>query len=717
LRFPASGDRHLVVFAVALSLGLTHHPSLAFPAGVFVLYLILVDSSLLRQPRRWIRPAGAFLLAGAVLVYLPLRGAPHLATLSGFLDHVLARGFRGDMFALSLLGRSMLLPTLLRFQFNLALLLGVLLGGVLLLWRDRRLALLLVGSFLVHTAATLTYDAPQTLEYEMPGYVSLALLVAIPFGEISRLRSRGEGCKRLSSIILRSTLAVVVTGTIVNLVARLPSYDRLSQSHDARRYAEALLRDVPEDAVILSNWHWFNPIRYLQRIEGLRPDVIVKYVAPSGEPLARTWVDHIEAYVSQRPVVVTRYFEHQYGELLCRFDPLGEAFVVRREPGIDQPSPMTPLDVTLGGQVRFVGYRLEALTAEPARPLTMSLAWSPTALPTADIALFAQLIGPEGRLWSAAVDPRHSSARLTIGETVVDRFVVYPLLHAPPGDYRLVVGAYSSAGRLTASDGSAALELRTVHLRASRTRPVTRHPYIARFSGGLALIGVDYDVSDSGEVRTYLHWAGPGPESPLLLSGANDTILTQGSVPALKRGEYATLAFDRPSPATGLTVLGENGPRRWNLVFRGSAPLPLPDSGEHYVPFGDALVLTGHSAPRGDLARGAEVRLDLRFLGQRPLERDYVVSTALTGLNPDGTWAWRDSDDTVPALGAIPTLKWIHGSSVVDPHRMTVPVDAPSVPVTASLVVYDHFTQRPLPSLDERLDGAVSLRTWKVSSQ
>ncbi|HEY68865.1 MAG TPA: DUF2723 domain-containing protein, partial [Thermoflexia bacterium] len=182
-------DHHLIILAAALSLGLTHHPSLIFPASVFILYLVLVDPALLRQPRRWLKPIVAFALGLLVLVYLPLRGAtsaslapPDLATLPGFLAHVLARGFRGDMFALNLFDRLVLLPTLLRFQFNPVLLLAAFLGTVLLLWRDRRLALLLVGSFLVHTAVTLTYRAPQTVEYEMPAYVSLALLAAVPFG-------------------------------------------------------------------------------------------------------------------------------------------------------------------------------------------------------------------------------------------------------------------------------------------------------------------------------------------------------------------------------------------------------------------------------------------------------------------------------------------------------------------------------------------------------
>jgi hypothetical protein len=717
-RSQPTSDRYLILFALALSLGLTHHPSIIFPASAFIIYLILVDPVLLRQPRRWLKPIVAFTCGLLVLLYLPLRGAPELATLPGFLQHILTLGFRGDMFALNLFDRLVILPTLLRFQFNPILLLAALLGALLLLWRDRKPALLLIGSFLVHTAVNLTYRAPQTVEYEMPAYVSLALLAAIPFARISNLKPQTP--TRLSSITRRLAFVAILIASFVNLAAHLPSYHTLSQSHDARLYAETLLREAPADAVILANLHWFMPIRYLQQIEGQRPDVTVRYVAPEGRSLARNWVSEIEEHVAQRPVVVVRYFEHEYDELPYRFEPLGQAFLVRTAPNVTPPSGLTPLDVTLGEQITLLGYRLETDETEPSRPLVLTLAWSPTVAPTADLALFAHLLDADGRLWSIAQDRRHSASRLTAGEVVVERFVVYPLLHAPPGDYALTVGAYlpgeSGAPRLTSADGADAVALTTVNLQPATSRPATRHPTFVRFAGGPALIGVDYDTGVPGQVRVYLHWAGPGAEAALQLLGQDDSLLGQGHVPALGRGEYSTVALDLTAVPARIALLDGDQPRRWNLLFAGPAPLPSPASDERYVPFGDALVLVGFDGPADHLKPGADVAPNLHFLSVRPLERDYIISTALTGLNPDDTWAWRCSDDTVPALGAIPTLKWIRGSTVFDPHQLTIPGDAAPVPATGSLVVYDHFTQAPLPPLDERLGSAVPLDTWATVS-
>ena len=310
------------------------------------------------------------------------------------------------------------------------------------------------------------------------------------------------------------------------------------------------------------------------------------------------------------------------------------------------------------------------------------------------------------------------------------------MLHAPPGDYALVVGAYLStepgAPRLTTPDGADTVRLTTARLQPSTLRPVTRHPTFVRFAGGPTLIGAGYDTGVPGQMRVYLHWSGSGAEADLQLLDENGAVLGQGHVPALERGQYATTVLDFATLPTLDEILGgahlyplpdrivlldSDRPRRWNLLFDRPAPLPAPAPGERYVPFGDSLILSGFEGPDRTLEPGRDVTLGLHFIGLRPLERDYVVSTSLIGLNPDGTWAWpNDPHDTVPALGAIPTLKWIRNSAIFDPHTVTVPADAPSVPAAGSLVIYDSFTQAPLPALDERLVPAVPLGVWPIAS-
>jgi hypothetical protein len=433
-------------------------------------------------------------------------------------------------------------------------------------------------------------------------------------------------------------------------------------------------------------------------------------------------VDAIEATIHERPVVVTNHYA-EYSQLDYRFEPLGQAFLVRTTPNFDPPADLTSIDISLGNQVTLLGYRLEVGRepedeTEPTRPLVLTLVWSPTAEPETDIALFAQLIGADGRLWSVSLDSRHPPSRLVAGEVIVERFAIYPLLHTPPGDYTLTVGAYSPAGRLIANDGSDAVQVTTVHVRPTTLQPVTAHPIYARFAGGPTLVGVDYDTGISSQVRVYLHWAGSGDEADVHLLDEGGAVVGQGHIPALTRGQYATLAFDLPAAPARVLLLDGDQPRRQHLFFGQSVPLPSPTADERYVPFGDSLALTDLDGPTDDLHPGQSVTLGLHFLATRPLARDYVISTALAGINADTTWAWRVDDDGVPAMGAIPTLKWIHRSAIFDPHQLTIPNDAPQLPAEGSLVIYDHFTQSPLPPLDERLHlgPIVPLGTWAVTT-
>jgi hypothetical protein len=91
------------------------------------------------------------------------------------------------------------------------------------------------------------------------------------------------------------------------------------------------------------------------------------------------------------------------------------------------------------------------------------------------------------------------------------------------------------------------------------------------------------------------------------------------------------------------------------------------------------------------------VRVALGFLGLRPMVDDYVVSVSLRG---EGIAA--SQSDSVPATGAIPTFKWIRGVLVRDVHRLWLPAEAHGQ-APLSLGVYDAFTGRPLPPLDERI--------------
>lgn len=724
------------LFAIAVGFGIAHHASLVFMGAVGLIYLLLVDPALLHQPRRWLAPVVALVLTQLVWLYLPLRdaaGAPlapgNLTTFDGLAQHILARGFAGDMFAFAspehLPDRLAFLPALLRFQFNDVLLLASLAGALLLLRHDPRRFVLLAGGFALHTFVTLTYRAPQTVEYEMPAYVALALLAGQVGGWARAQGGKWASCKSL-------VVAAILVGGVFNAASAWPSFRDLSRQDDARQYAESLLRAVPDEGVVLSNWHWATPIWYLQRVEKVRPDIEAIYVAPQGESLAQNWVDAIAEHAGERPTVAVRYFEHAYQALPYRFEPLGSAYVAQAEPTDETPQHLLPLNIDLGAQVRLLGYSVDSaekmVNRNPALPLgrsiALDLAWMPLKPLNGDVSLFAHLL-QDGVLVGQGSDRRHAAAGYQPGQVILDRFLVYPLVGAMPGEVQLAVGAYrpdaADAPRLTSSDGADEVSIAHVALQPADSPSITSRPQRVPMAGGPTLVGVDWDTTIPGQLRLYLHWQ--GRSHPTTLDTAvrqGDEILARAWVDLPTQG-YVSSVYDLPLGTEPLVLTtSARALGSWGLP-RDRLPLPSARSGERYVPIGGEMVLLNVTVDKqATLLPGDPLRCDVRLVGTRPLLRDRIVSVSLVGLRSDGSWAWRDLSDSVPALGAIPTLKWVHGSTVLDRHRLVAPPDAASGLATAQLQVYDHYTQAILPPLDLRLlrEGlSIPLYTWTIDKR
>jgi hypothetical protein len=126
------------------------------------------------------------------------------------------------------------------------------------------------------------------------------------------------------------------------------------------------------------------------------------------------------------------------------------------------------------------------------------------------------------------------------------------------------------------------------------------------------------------------------------------------------------------------------------------------------MPFGGKLALVG-ARTGGQWVTGGRGRVALRFLGLRPIVRDYVVS-----VGAFGSAATDAPSDGVPAIGALPTFKWIGGSIVHDAHLIRV---LGSGEAELTLGLYDAFTTVALPPLDERVarQGRVGVAVEWVS--
>ena len=703
----------LSMLALTLSLGVVHHASLIFMAAVFFVAILWLIPGLLQRPGRWQRPLLAALAGLLPLLYFPLRAtadvrgaSPSLATWDGFWQHVLALGFRGDLFHFvepqMLWLRLRVMGDVMAFQFHPLLLAGMVLGLALLLWQDRLLALVLGGSFAVHTLVTATYRAPQTVEYMLAAYVPAVLLLATatgwwaPGGRGENWRDVLDGpdtiWRYMRDVVRPLLVTAVLLAALVQGVEHYRSYKGIQGKRGAEAYARDLLGAAPEDGMILADWHWATPLWYLQEVAGMRPQLPVHYVFPTAETYGETWARRIEEEVQAgRPVVATHFDAAAYQGLPAP-QPLGDAFLFGAEPPTTLPAGYRSLDVTLGGAIRLLGYRLEPGAVAPTQTSTLTLAWrevTPLAAPTS---LFAHLIGADGALYAqedVAARPQSGAGAITLTQ-----FRLTPRPGAGPGAHTVAVGAYRtiSGERLAGENGEERVAADTLTVTAL-TRPLaTQNPVyrpLAESEG--RLIGYDWDVTLPGRPRLYLQWqteAGYQVEVQDVDEGSADLPPTVGP---------------------------------WGLTELASLTV---EEGEHYVPFGEGIVWLGEGLAAGEegVRPGETLLLAQEFAVSRPVDENAVVSVRLIGYEADGVqWAWWDLADGVPALGAIPTLKWIGGSRIWDPHRLEVSQEATPGQTVGGLVrLYDAFTGRTIPILDERIvqeQPGIPLGTTVVGSE
>jgi len=711
-------SEHLVAFALVLGLGITHHTSLLpllLPYGAF---LLLAVPELWRQPRAWTRPGLAFVLSLSVLLYLPLRSMmgpafdpQPIRSLSGFLEHVLALGFRGDMLYFVqpslLLARTRVLGSILNLQFGTVWVLLGLWGALTMLRRRWRLLVLCGGVFVVNAFLAVTYRAPQTVEYLMPAYVALAFLCAYGvWTAYEWLRSRPQPLKALSTVWLAAILVIPV----LRLANNWPSFAQLSRDRSAREHAADLLAAAPTGARILSNWHSATPLWYLQLVEGMRSDIDVAYVYPQGaEPIAETWVRRIEASSAERATLVTNQYP-EFGRF--SFSPVSHGWLVQTGPLFKAPASAQPLAAQFDDVIRLVGFEVSASQLSPAETLTVRVHWQPTVKLDRDYSFFVHLVDASGTPLGQG-DITHPAARYQVGEVISDEYRLPLLPTVRPGSYQLIAGVYITLDeggwrRLTTGDGRDRSELATVEVLPSRSAPVTLHSLNRSFAAGYTLVGVDYDRSVAGQLRLYLHWRAdrnvPSASGVTVFSG--DTPLVVDGLPTIEKGAYLTTVYDLPAGASHLGVeVGEAEKPSlllgsWNMGAGYRLSLPEVPADARYIPLGGEMVLVRAHYPAAVVAPGP-VPVRLVLVGSKAITKDYTVSLSLDSAEG----GWRAQHDGTPAMGAIPTLKWIRGTTVEDEHLLLLPQGAAGVG-TLRLTVYDAFTVRPLPILDERLARA-----------
>jgi hypothetical protein len=216
----------------------------------------------------------------------------------------------------------------------------------------------------------------------------------------------------------------------------------LKHGWQAQRFVENGLPYVGPNSVIFSDWEQATPLWYAQALDGVRPDVEIRFQLQRLTP----------AIVGRRPTYLSRTLP-TLGDAY-RYTADGTLIRLLDRPNTALPNDVTRVDVEWNGELQLAGFRLYQTDLSRGRLLPLSLYFRALAKPSVDYAISVRLFDGAGR--QVAQEDRdalalgmYKTSRWEQGEVVGDYLELIFPPEAQPGRYRVGVLVYSKA-----ADGS-----------------------------------------------------------------------------------------------------------------------------------------------------------------------------------------------------------------------------------------------------------------------
>ncbi|MDH7487661.1 MAG: DUF2723 domain-containing protein [Anaerolineae bacterium] len=457
----------LRIACCVFGLSLTHHRLTLLLAPALIVFVLWTEPGLLRRPRRWPGLLAALLLPLLLYAYIPLRGRVTTSldgryenTWAGFWRWVTASEYgaflSGNPFAVQ--RDAAFYFGLFRAQFGWTGLVLGLLGLIVLLRQPKRWALVVLA-FVTNLVFALAYRAADVEVFFIPAFLLWSLLIAAGLGGLLDYVSRfTHHASRITHHVLRIACCVLLIALcllepLAMASANFPALDRSRDwaVHDYGR--DMLAQPLPEGATVVGLLGEMTLVRYFQRVEGLRPDVVT--VAADAEEARHAAI--AAALAAGKAVYITRplagapelYSLAAVGPLV-RVWPKGEA-------QLPPPQHLSALPFTEA--VELAGYSVETRRTHAGPVVRLTLHWRVTA-PVGDdlsglspsgrsLKVSARLLDGAGEVVVATDDvPVHNTYPTWAwqpGEMVADGYDLPLPPGAGPGPYRLLVILYRAA--------------------------------------------------------------------------------------------------------------------------------------------------------------------------------------------------------------------------------------------------------------------------------
>lgn len=357
---------YLLAFALSAGLGVTHHPLTVFAFPAYTLFILVVWFGNGGTTGRLLR-VGLVMFAIAMVgllpwLYFPLRAPALVGTqfpsdmnrLDGFLNLVLARGLRVNLFAFGWrdqVDRFMVFFSLLRLQYTWPVIAVAVVGVLRVVRRQRASAVLLVGAFLFNYAFVIN-TVQDVMAYLLGPFVLIAILAGV--GMASLLDA--VPAKRVSWLVAGLVLVGVLWPFGRNF---LHIYDSLTLYDEGEAYIDAVHAQFDgsgEGAVLLNDWEHMTVLWYADRVEGRTLDEAD--IRPIFVSAATPWVDGVFQNLPSGPVYLSR-FERSIFDAGFRIRPRQAVWQVVEPGDTTLPSELTSRPPN-GEPVSIVGHALQA---------------------------------------------------------------------------------------------------------------------------------------------------------------------------------------------------------------------------------------------------------------------------------------------------------------------------------------------------------------------
>lgn len=466
------GVTPLWLVTLAFGFGLAHHINIRLVGPAAVLFVFLVQPDILRHPRVWLPALTTLLLPLATYLLVPWRAdyflaQPELAGTilgvrkvvasglvsphyfgGGTLNLALALDYSSGFLNSSLLGLEAvpLYREMLPLQVPWAGVFVALLGAIVLLRRDSKASALLLLTYGLMMIAALRFLA--SVGEDGDNFIQTYLLVGLWFAiGADAIIAWSQARLRWSRYVLYALLWALV---LANLAVQYPRALERRQV-DVRADGEALLgQPLPEGAVLAGDWSTVTSLRYLQRVDGVRPDLWIIASDPTG---VQKLIER--ALEEEHPFYALRSTDAGVRTLPVPLRDEGEITRPDRRP--------------LNDAVTWRGYDMPADDLRPGDTLPLTLYWQSNAPQAADWSVFVHLLNEAGEK-VAQVDRTplgglYPPSAWQPGLLLADQYELTLPADLPPGRYRLIFGAYAGGDRFDWADGASEQPLAEITIR------------------------------------------------------------------------------------------------------------------------------------------------------------------------------------------------------------------------------------------------------------